>query len=66
MKRVKVLIPFHLKATNTDHVPGDEITVSDEQLARIRAINVNMVLVLGEAEEAEAKPKISRKKKEGA
>ena len=66
MKRVKVLIPFHLKATNTDHVPGDEITVSDEQLARIRAINVNMVLVLGEAEEAEAKPKRSRKKKEGA
>ena len=64
MKRVKVLIPFHLKATNTDHVPGDEITVSDEQLARIRAINVNMVLVLGDAEEA--KPKRTRKKREGA
>lgn len=67
MKRVKVLIPFHLSDTNTDHVPNDEITVTDEQLTRIRAINVNMVLVLGEAEEtAEEKPKKIRKKKEGA
>ena len=62
MKRCEVLIPFHMKATNTDHVPGDVIEVSDEQLANIKAVNVNMVLVLGEVE---AKPKRSRKKTEG-
>jgi hypothetical protein len=48
MKRVKVLIPFHSIATGKDHVPGDEIKVTDEQLANIRAVNVNMVEVLGE------------------
>lgn len=62
MKRCEVLIPFHMIATNTDHVPGDVIEVSDEQLAKIKAVNVNMVLVLGEVE---AKPKRSRKKVEG-
>lgn len=63
MKLVRVLIPFHMSATNTDHVPNDEIEVTDEQLAKIRAINVNMVEVLGEAEETEAeKPKRTRKK----
>lgn len=59
MKRCEVLIPFHMKATDTDHVPGDVIEVTDEQLANIKAINVNMVLVLGEVE---TKPKRSRKK----
>jgi hypothetical protein len=48
MKRCKVLIPFHSVATGKDHVPGDEIKVTDEQLAKIRAVNVNMVEVLGE------------------
>lgn len=64
MKRVRVLIPFHLAATKTDHVAGDEIVVSDEQLARIRAINVNMVEVLGEVKKApaESKPKAKAKK----
>lgn len=51
MKRVKVEIPFHMIATNTDHVPGDVIEVSEEQLARIRAVNVNMVSVLADVEE---------------
>ena len=46
MKRVKVLIPFHNKDTNVDQVAGDIIEVSDEKLASIKAINVNMVLVL--------------------
>lgn len=67
MKLVKVLRPFHMKATNTDHDVNDEIKVTDEQLAKIRAVNVNMVLVLGEAEEEEEaeteKPKRTRKKK---
>ena len=58
MKRVEVLIPFHRGATNTDHVPGDVIEVSEEQLSKIQAVNVNMVLVLGDVEK---KPKRSRK-----
>ena len=53
MKRIEVLIPFHLIATNTDHVPGDIIEVSEEQLAKIRAINVNMVSVLADVVETE-------------
>ena len=51
MKRVKVEIPFHMIATDTDHVLGDVIEVSEEQLARIRAVNVNMVSVLADVEE---------------
>ena len=48
MKKVKVLIPFHNSDTKKDQVKGDVIEVSDEKLARIREINVNMVLVLGD------------------
>ena len=59
MKRVKVLIPFHSKATGKDQIPNDIIEVTDEQLASIREVNVNMVLVLGEAED---KPKPKAKK----
>ena len=62
MKLVKVLIPFHFSVTDTDHVVGDEIKVTDEQLAKIRNINVNMVEVLGEAEVELEKPKKTRKK----
>lgn len=51
MKSVKVLIPFHNKDTKVDQVPGDVIEVSEERLEEIRAINVNMVLVLGDVEE---------------
>lgn len=54
---VRVLIPFHRKETGTVQAIGDEIEVSEEELARIRAVNVNMVLLLGEAEvEAETEP----------
>ena len=48
MKRVEVMIPFHMSATDTDHVPGDVIEVTEETLANLRKINVNMVLVLGD------------------
>ena len=57
MKRCKVLIPFHMIATNTDHVPGDIIEVSEEQLAKIQAIRKDMVSVL-----ADVKPKKKTKK----
>ena len=60
MKLVKVLIPFCLKETNEIHAVGDEIKLTDEQLERVKAININMVKVLGEAEEE--KPKKTRKK----
>lgn len=57
MKLVKVLIPFHMTALNKDLVPNDEIEVTDEQLAKIRAVNVNMVEVLGEVEKPKPKKK---------
>ena len=62
MKRVEVLIPFHMKATDTNHAVGDIIVVSEEQLAKIRAVHVNMVSVLGDVEE-EQKPKSKKKGK---
>lgn len=69
MKRCEVLIPFHLIATDTIHVPGDIIEISEEQLAKIQAINVNMVAVLGDVEEGEKssedeKPKRKKAKKQ--
>ena len=62
---VRVLVPFHRKETDTVQVIGDEIEVSEEELARIRAVNVNMVLLLGETEaeaEAEAEPEAETEK----
>ena len=46
-------------ATNKDHKVDDIIEVTDEQLANIRAVNVNMVLVLGDV----AKKKATTKQK---
>ena len=69
MKRVLVLVPFHLSDTDTDHVPGETITVSEDALARIQSININMVQVLVGAETNEgtetkktrtSKPKTSK------
>ena len=57
--KVKVLIPFHLTSANKDCVPGEVIEVTIEQLAKIRAINVNMV----EEVEEEEKPKKKTAKK---
>ena len=57
MKRCEVLIPFHLKATDTIHVPGDIIEVSEEQLAKILDIRKDMVSVL-----EDVKPKKKTKK----
>lgn len=62
MYRAAVLIPFHRRETDKDQEPGDEILLTGEELARIRAVNVNMVLVLGEVEEqaeaVEAEPAV--------
>lgn len=46
MKRCEVLIPFHLKATDTIYCQGDIIEVSEEQLSKILAIRNDMVSVL--------------------
>ena len=62
MKRVEVLIPFHNKDTKVDQVAGDVIEVSEEKLARIREINVNMVLVLGDVEKEVKKPRAKKTK----
>lgn len=68
MKRCEVLVPFHLKATDTIYVPGDIIEVSDAQLAKINAISANMVTVLGEVkktavEQEQEVPKKNRTRK---
>lgn len=55
MKRVKVLIPFVDKATGTAYKANDEIELSDERVAEVKAVNPNMLLVLGE------KPKTTKK-----
>lgn len=52
--RVKVLIPFTDKVTNKKHKADDIIEVSEERLAEIKAVNVNMVL--------EVKPKEKKQK----
>ena len=65
MKRVKVLLPFYSKATGKFQEPDDIIEVSDEQLSAIKAVNVNMVLELSEAEDKpKAKPKKTKAKTE--
>lgn len=60
MMKVKVLIPFLDKATGEFRKADDIIEVSEERLAEIKAVNVNMVLVLGEVEEP--KPKAKKQK----
>ena len=62
MKRVEVLLPFHCKVTNKDYVKGDVIEITEERLAEIQAVNVNMVLVLGDAvkKKATTKPKATK------
>jgi hypothetical protein len=60
MNLCRVLIPFTLSDTKKAYVPNDEIELTDEQLARVRVINVNMVEVVGKVEE---KPKRKTSKK---
>ena len=51
MMRVKVLIPFLDKVTSEFRKADDIIEVSDERLAEIKAVNVNMVEVVDKAKE---------------
>ena len=59
MMKVKVLVPFIDKVTGELHNTDDIIEVSEERLAEIKAVNVNLVLVINEAEE---KPKAKKQK----
>lgn len=60
MKLVKVLIPFNDKVTGKTYKTNDEIELSDDRIAEIKAFNINMLLVIGEAE----KPKKKASKKD--
>ena len=55
MKKCRVIIPFTDKETGKPYKMDSEIILSDKRLAEIKAVNVNMVLVLGEAEPKKAK-----------
>lgn len=59
MMKVKVLIPFTDKITGKHYAADDIIEVSEERLAEIKAVSVNMVLVLGEVKK-KAKAKTTK------
>lgn len=63
MKRVRVEVPFIDKVTKEPYAANAEITLTEERIAEIRAVNVNMVTVLGDAEPAEPKKPRARKPK---
>ena len=62
MKLCKVVIPFTDKITGKLHMVDEEIAIDEQRLADIKAVNINMVMVLGDAPEQVEKPKRSRKK----
>lgn len=55
MKKVRVLVPFILGDTGEYLKAGKEVEVTDDQLARIKAVSPNMVEVLGDAKKPRAK-----------
>jgi hypothetical protein len=55
MKRVRVLIPFILGDTGELLNAGKEVDLTDDQLARVKALSPNMVEVLGDAKKPRAK-----------
>ena len=59
--KVRVLVPFQSVATGKDQVVGDVIEVTAEQLAGIKAVNINMVEVVEEVEKPKPKAKAKAK-----
>ena len=55
MKRVKLLIPFILGDTGELLKEGKEVDLTEDQLARVKAISPNMVQVLGDAKKPRSK-----------
>ena len=69
MKRVRVLVPFTDRVSGKPYKKDDEIDLTEERIAEVKAVSVNMILVLGDSEtqkevsEEEPKKKTTRKKK---
>ena len=59
MKQVRVLVPFIDSETKTLYEAGREVELSEATIERVKAISVNMVLVLGDAE-APKKPRTKK------
>lgn len=57
MKLARVNIPFTDKVTGELHKVNDEIVLTDERIAEIKLVSVNMVSVIGEAEKKPRKKK---------
>jgi hypothetical protein len=67
MKKVKVFIPFYDAVDGRLCDVDDVVELSDERIAKIKADNVNMVLVIDDDTETEAEKKTTtRSKKENA
>lgn len=65
MKRVKVLIPFYDKEAGVVRKVGEEVDLAEGTIESAKAINVNMLLVLGDSEEkAPKKPRAKKEVKE--
>lgn len=60
MKRVRVNEPFTDKVTGEQYETNAEITLTEERIAEVRSVGVNMISVLGEAEEPK-KPRAKKK-----
>ena len=63
MKRVRVEVPFIDRVTGEKYEANTEITMTEERIAEVRSVGINMVSVLGEAEGQEAAAKKSRARK---
>ena len=59
MKQVRVLVPFIDSETKTFYEAGREVELPEATIERVKAISVNMVLVLGDAE-APKKPRTKK------
>ncbi len=55
MKKVRVLVEFILGDTGELLKVGREVEVTEDQLARIKALSPNMVEVLGDAKKPRTK-----------
>jgi len=64
MKRVRVNEPFTDKVTGEQYEANAEITLTEERIAEVRSVGINMISVLGEAEAAEPKKPRAKKKAE--
>ena len=63
MKKVRVNEPFIDKVTGEQYEANAEITMTEERIAEVRSVGVNIISVLGDAEAAEPKKPRARKPK---